>query len=219
VTDTGPLREELESPSEIAAQIAPAARAPFADPVRLAKAKELVRALAVSHTNAGLYPTSHPLVEQSLTELVSAVDDLRAAGFRDVTVNVYKGTLFVENQVFPEESVTYRRMIEELLGSGISALTFLESFSTTDAAVLAEVISDTRSQTSKPRASCSSAAPRPASISPKPPHSRTQVTRRRAARTRRAPGTAVTQGSTRCAMWRPRPSSARSSESSHFRMS
>jgi len=143
VTDTGPAREELESPTEIAAQIAPAARAPFADPVRLAKAKELVRALAVSHTNAGLYPTSHPLVEQSLTELVSAVDDLRAAGFRDVTVNVYKGTLFVENQVFPEESVTYRRMIEELLGSGISALTFLESFSNTDAAVLAEVISDT----------------------------------------------------------------------------
>ena len=142
MTDTGPAREELESPTEIAAQIAPATRAPFADPVRLAKAKELVRALAVSHTNAGLYPTSHPLVEQSLTELVSAVDDLRAAGFREVTVNVYKGTLFVENQVFPEESVTYRRMIEELLGSGISALTFLESFSTTDAAVLAEVISD-----------------------------------------------------------------------------
>jgi HD-GYP domain-containing protein (c-di-GMP phosphodiesterase class II) len=142
VTETGPARDELESPAQIAAEIAAAGRAPFADPARLAKAKELVRALAVSHTNAGLYPTSHPLVAQSLGELVSAVDDLRAAGFRDVTVNIYKGTLFVENQVFPEESVTYRRMIEELLGRGISALTLLESFSTSDAAVLAEVISD-----------------------------------------------------------------------------
>ncbi|MBE0416155.1 MAG: HD-GYP domain-containing protein [Coriobacteriia bacterium] len=142
MTDTGPTRDDLESPAEIAAQIAPASKAPFADPARLAKAKELVRALAVSHTNAGLYPTSHPLVAQSLGELVTAVDDLRAAGFRDVTVNIYKSTLFVENQVFPEESVTHRRMIEELLGRGISAMTFLESFSTTDAAVLAEVISD-----------------------------------------------------------------------------
>ncbi len=143
MTDTGHPHDELESPSEIAAEIAPSVRAPFADPVRLAKAKELVRALAVSHTNAGLYPTSHPLVAQSLSELAGAVDDLRAAGFRDVTVNIYKGTLFVENQVFPEESVTYRRMVEELLGRGISALTFLESFSETDAAALAEVISDT----------------------------------------------------------------------------
>jgi HD-GYP domain-containing protein (c-di-GMP phosphodiesterase class II) len=143
VTDTGHLRDELESPSEIAAEIAPAARAPFADPVRLAKAKELVRALAVCHTNAGLYPMSHPLVAQSLSDLARAVDDLRAAGFRDVTVNVYKSTLFVENQVFPEESVTYRRMVEEFLGRGISAMTFLESFSDTDAAALAEVLSDT----------------------------------------------------------------------------
>jgi len=143
VTDTGHPHDELESPSEIAAEIASSARAPFADPVRLAKAKELVRALAVSHTNAGLYPMSHPLVSQSLADLVGAVDDLRAAGFRDVTVNIYKRTLFVENQVFPEESVTYGRMIEELLGRGISALTFLESFSETDAAALAEVISDT----------------------------------------------------------------------------
>jgi len=143
VTDTGPAREELESPSEMAAQIAPVTRAPFADPTRLAKAKELVRALAVSHTNAGLYPASHPLVEHSLGELVTAVDDLRAAGFRDVTINIYKGTLFVENQVFPEESVTYRRMIEDLLGTGISALTFLESFAVADAAALTEIISDT----------------------------------------------------------------------------
>lgn len=143
MTDNGHLRDELESPSEIAAEIAPAARAPFADPVRLAKAKELVRALAVCHTNAGLYPMSHPLVAQSLSELVRAVEDLRAAGFRDVTVNVYKSTLFVENQVFPEESVTYRRMVEEFLGRGISAMTFLDSFSDTDAAALAEILSDT----------------------------------------------------------------------------
>ncbi len=135
-------RDDLESPEEIAAEIASSGKAPFSSAELLAKAKELVRALAVSHTNAGLYPTTHPLVAQSMSELVAAVDSLRSEGFSDVTVNIYKGTLFVENQVFPEESMTYRKTIEDLLARGISALTFLQSFSVSDATVLIEVLSD-----------------------------------------------------------------------------
>lgn len=142
MTETNNAHGELESPTEIVSQVAPSTRAPFADPARLARAKELVRALAVCHTNAGLYPTSHPLVAQSLADLASAMEDLRAAGLGDVTVNVYKNTLFVENQVFPEESVVHRRMVEDLLARGISALTFFDSFTTTDAAALSEIMGD-----------------------------------------------------------------------------
>ncbi|HET6498450.1 MAG TPA: HD-GYP domain-containing protein [Coriobacteriia bacterium] len=142
MTESSRPHDGLESPPEIAAVVSPASRAPFADPARLAKAKELVRALAVCHTNAGLYPASHPLVAQSSSELASAVADLLASGLTDVTINIYKNTVFVENQVFPEESATYRRMVEELLGHGISALTFLDSFSSHDATAFAEVMAD-----------------------------------------------------------------------------
>ncbi len=74
----------------------------------------------MADTNAALYPITHPLVAQSLGELVSAVRALATFGFEDVTVNIYKGTLFVENQVFPEESVTYRKLIDELLAQRAS---------------------------------------------------------------------------------------------------
>ncbi len=142
MSEADPTRDELESPPEITAEIASSSKAPFASAELLAKAKELVRALAVSHTNAGLYPTTHPLVKQSMSELVAAVENLWVESFSEVTINIYKGTLFVENQVFTEESVTYRKTIEGLLAHGISALTFLKSFSVSDATVLIEVLSD-----------------------------------------------------------------------------
>ena len=142
MSETERARDHEPPPIEVTAEISGARKAPFADPALLAQAKELVRTFAVSHTNAGLYPTSHPLVAQSLGELVDAAGALRASGFPDVTVNIYKDTIFVENQVFPEESVTYRRVVEELLAHGISALTFRATFSTDDAAALVEVLAD-----------------------------------------------------------------------------
>ncbi|MDY0087624.1 MAG: HD-GYP domain-containing protein [Coriobacteriia bacterium] len=142
MTENSHTNGELESPAQIAAEVPPSTGVPFGEPAQLARAKELVRALAVCHTNASLYPMSHPLVSQSLSDLVDATDELRVSGFPSVTVNIYKGTLFVENQVFPEESVVHRRMVEDLVARGISALTFLESFKNSDAAALAEVISD-----------------------------------------------------------------------------
>ena len=133
---------KLQSASEMANEIASAARAPFADPALLAKAKELVRSLAVSHTNAGLYPTTHPLVSRSLSELVGAVQGLRVAGFDSITINIHKHTLFVENQVFPEESMTYRKTITELLACGISAVTFVSTFELRDATALIDALAD-----------------------------------------------------------------------------
>ncbi len=148
-----PFRPENEGPLESPEKLASEARsvqpsfvavqAPFATPERLEQARELVRTMAVAHTNAALYPTTHPLVSTTLGDLVKAVAGLVASGFPSVTLNIYKGTLFVENQVFPEESVTYRRLIEECLERGVSAITFLEGTNETDAASLVELLAQT----------------------------------------------------------------------------
>jgi HD-GYP domain-containing protein (c-di-GMP phosphodiesterase class II) len=145
VTDM-PYRPEnegpLASPAELAAEAGGfvAVEAPFATPEKLEHARDLVRTLAVAHTNAGLYPTSHPLVAQSLTDVVFALRQLAALGFDEVTVNIYKGTIFVENQIFSEESVTYARLVEELLSRGISAVKFTSMTTPAEAAVLIELI-------------------------------------------------------------------------------
>lgn len=134
--------ENLESPEEIAATTASSSRAPFASPKKLGRARELVRAMAVAQTNRGLYPPSHPLVGQSIDELTSAVCEVIALGFEEITVNVYKGTLFIENHVLPEESITYRKLVEDMLARGISAVTMTEEFASTDAIALVDVLSD-----------------------------------------------------------------------------
>ena len=130
-SDTGPDR--LETPEEMVAATSAASRSPFSSARRLARAKELVRAIAVAATNAALYPATHPTVAQSLDELVEAVSGVIELGFEDVTVNVYKGTLFVEDHVLPEESATYGKLVDDLLARGISAITFSEDFARSDA--------------------------------------------------------------------------------------
>jgi HD-GYP domain-containing protein (c-di-GMP phosphodiesterase class II) len=151
VTDA-PYRPEnegpLAGPEEIARETgAPepaliAVQAPFATPEKLECARELVRTLAVTHTNAALYPTTHPLVAQSLDDLARSVSALAELGFPSVTINIYKGTLFVENQVFPEESVIYRKLIEELLARGISAVSFVDGMTGAEGGALVELIGD-----------------------------------------------------------------------------
>ncbi|MBI5230835.1 MAG: HD-GYP domain-containing protein [Coriobacteriales bacterium] len=137
-----PENGQLDTPEEIARETMVAVTAPFATPEKLERARELVRTLAVSYTNAGLYPTTHPLVMQSLSDLVSAVQALAGFGFESVAINIYKDTLFVENQVFPEESVTYRKLVVELLGHGISAVTLHAGLTAADAEALVALISD-----------------------------------------------------------------------------
>ena len=135
----GPLAE----PSEMAAETRfVAVQAPFATPEKLELARDLVRTLAVADTNAALYPTTHPLVAQSLTDLVTAVQRLARVGFDEVTLNIYKRTVFVENQVFSEESATYGRLVDELLSRGISAVTFSSEITTGDAATFVELLAE-----------------------------------------------------------------------------
>lgn len=121
----------------------PAARDPFSTAKRLEAARELARALAVSQNNASLYPATHPLVVESMNELVGAIGTIMGLGFDEVTLNIYKGTLFIENHVLPEESVTYRKLIEDLLARGISAITMNESFGVHDASTLATLLNST----------------------------------------------------------------------------
>jgi len=144
--DEGPLATPEEMAAETASETPSfiAVQAPFATPEKLERARELVRTVAVAHTNAGLYPTTHPLVAESLAELAGAVKGLSDFGFESVTINIYKGTLFVENQVFPEESVTYRKLIEEILARGISAVTFVHGVTADEAAALIELLADAR---------------------------------------------------------------------------
>ena len=139
-----PETEPLESAEEIAAETRVLTKAPFASPEKLALAKELVRTFAVAHTNAALYPVTHPLVVQSVGDLVRAVSDVADTGFAEVTVNIYKNTLFLENQVFPEESVTYRKLIEEILDRGISAVTLSGALTADDASALIDLLAETK---------------------------------------------------------------------------
>lgn len=134
--------DRLESPEEIADVAGPAAKKPFSTAKKLERARDLLRALAVCQTNAALYPSTHPTVAQSVQELVQALSALEEVGFTEVTINIYKNTIFVEDQVFPEESVTYKKLVEELLRAGISALTFKENAGAAEAAALTEVLGD-----------------------------------------------------------------------------
>jgi HD-GYP domain-containing protein (c-di-GMP phosphodiesterase class II) len=148
VTDS-PYRPEndepLAGPNEIAAEARfVAVQAPFATPEKLECARDLVRTLAVADTNAALYPTTHPLVAQSLSDLVDAVRTLAQYGFDEVTLNIYKKTVFVENQVFSEESATYSRLVEEFLARGISAVTFSATITAEDSAALVELLAEQR---------------------------------------------------------------------------
>ncbi len=138
-TDAG--SDRLESPEEMAAAASGASRSPFSSRKRLDRARELVRSVAVASTNAVLYPFAHPAVSQSVDELVAAVSGVIDLGFDDVTVNIYKGTLFVEDHVLPEESSTYSKLVDELLSRGISAVTFADVFSRGDAEGLVALMS------------------------------------------------------------------------------
>ncbi|MDZ4169293.1 MAG: HD-GYP domain-containing protein [Coriobacteriia bacterium] len=131
-------QEAIEEPRMVAVQ------APFATPEKLSLARDLVRTLAVAHTNAALYPTTHPSVAASLEEFVAALQALSRHGFEHLTLNIYKNTLFVENQVFPEESVTYRKLIDEFLARGISAATFLPAIKPSEAAAVLDLLGEVR---------------------------------------------------------------------------
>jgi putative nucleotidyltransferase with HDIG domain len=133
VSDNDTGSERLESPEELAAAASGATRSPFSSRARLERARELVRAMAVATTNAALYPPTHPTVAQSTADLVSAVSGVIDLGFDELTVNVYKGTLFVEDHVLPEDSVTHSRLIEDLLARGVTAITFSAGFAASDA--------------------------------------------------------------------------------------
>ena len=140
MTDLPRDDERLETAEELASLAGPATRAPFATAKRLEKARELARALAVAQNSATLYPPTHPLVVQSTQDLADAVSAVMELGFEEVSLNVYKATLFIENQVLPEESVTYRKLVVDLLARGISAMTFVYGFTLEEAGAVVDLL-------------------------------------------------------------------------------
>jgi len=140
VTDTGPQEERLESPGEIAQATSSVPKRPFSTSRQLAAARDLLRTLAVAQNTSSLYPTTHPQVIESVQGLVSSVAAMADLEFTEVTVNIYKNTIFVENQVFPEESVTYRKLVELLLTRGISALTMADAITAEEATALISLL-------------------------------------------------------------------------------
>jgi HD-GYP domain-containing protein (c-di-GMP phosphodiesterase class II) len=121
-------------------QATPPADVPSATAARLDQARELVRSVAVAANNAALYPATHPLVGEAQEGLIAAVDEALGRGGDEVTINLFKSTLFVEDHVLPDESVTYARLVEELLNRGISALTFTRGFGAADASALMDLV-------------------------------------------------------------------------------
>lgn len=130
--------EQLDSAEDIA-RVA-SARTPFSTKGKLDLARELVRTLAVAQYNSTLYPDTHPTVAQAAAELVRAVSEVLDIGLDDVTLSVYKTTLFVENHVMPEESVTYRKLIEEMRARGIPALRLARDFDGSDATLVVRLL-------------------------------------------------------------------------------
>lgn len=90
---------------------------------RLERVRNSVRMLAVAQSEVALYPSSHPSVlgavrklHESLQFLLERVDD--------VTFNIYRGILFLEDEVLPDETARHRRLVERLAEMGIGSLTF-----------------------------------------------------------------------------------------------
>lgn len=133
-------QERLQSPDELAMEAASASASPFSSRKRRERARELIRAIAVAATNAALYPPSHPTLVQAIDDVASAVLSVMDLGLDEITINVYKKTLFVEDHVLVEESATYSRLIDDLLSRGISAITIDDDFERVDAEALSSLL-------------------------------------------------------------------------------
>jgi len=90
---------------------------------RLQRVRNAVRMLAVAEREVALYPSSHPAVlgavrqlHDSLLYLLERVDH--------VTFNIYRGILFLEDEVMPDETARHHRLVERLVEMGIGSVTF-----------------------------------------------------------------------------------------------
>ena len=118
------------------------ADAPPETAARLELAREMVRSVAIAANNAALYPATHPLVSEAGDALVAAVEAAISDTSGQATVNIYKSTMFVDDHVLPDESITYARLVEDLVDRGVSSVTFSHGFSRRDADALVELISN-----------------------------------------------------------------------------
>ncbi|RJQ55421.1 MAG: HD-GYP domain-containing protein [Actinobacteria bacterium] len=106
---------------------------------RVQRVKNSVRMLAVAQREVALYPSSHPSVlgairelHESLTYLLQRVDHL--------TFNVYRGILFLEDEVMPDETARHHGLVERLVAMGIGSMTFVPGLSEDELIAFVELV-------------------------------------------------------------------------------
>lgn len=106
---------------------------------RLQRVRNAVRMLAVAEREVALYPSSHPSVlgavrqlQESLLYLLERVDH--------VTFNIYRGILFLEDEVMPDETARHHRLVERLTAMGVGSVTFTRGLEEDELIVLVELL-------------------------------------------------------------------------------
>lgn len=106
---------------------------------RLLRVRTAVRMLAVAEREVMLYPSSHPTVlgavrqlHESLLYLLERVDH--------VTFNIYRGILFLEDEVMPDETARHHRLVERLTAMGVGSITFARGLKEDELIVLVELL-------------------------------------------------------------------------------
>lgn len=98
-------------------------RASRLDPEVARQAKQAARLLAVAERNMTLYPSNHPSVGAVARELYETLSRL-TAHTPWFTFNVFRDALLVEDEMLPEETLRYRRLVSRLDAMGIGSLAF-----------------------------------------------------------------------------------------------
>lgn len=106
---------------------------------RLQRVRNAIRMLAVAEREVALYPSSHPAVlgavrqlHESLLYLLERVERL--------TFNIYRGILFLEDQVMPDETARHHRLIERLIAMEIGSITFVRGLEEEELIALVDLI-------------------------------------------------------------------------------
>lgn len=95
--------------------------------VQLAQIGRLTAALHVCRQRARVYPAAHPHVRESIQEVMELLETILDT--RDhVTLSIVEGELYVEGQLLPDESLTYKDMIADFTERELTCFTFLAGF-------------------------------------------------------------------------------------------
>lgn len=94
---------------------------PLEAPSKTIQGKSILSQLLAATKNFRLYPSDHPTVTESVTELVSS---LRALSQECATFTIFEGEFYFEDELLLLESPSFREFCRSLLESGIQSVSF-----------------------------------------------------------------------------------------------